>query len=37
MEKDIVTKYLVEARNILKSPLMAVPMQLLPLEEDIRP
>lgn len=36
MEKDLLTKYLVEARNILKSPLLSVPEQLLPTEDQIR-
>ena len=33
MEKDLLTKYLVEARNILKSPVLGVPEQLMPTED----
>lgn len=29
-EQNLLTKYLVEARNVLKSSLMGVPEQLLP-------
>ena len=35
METDLLTKYLVEARDILRSPLLAVPGQLLPTEEEV--
>ena len=33
MEKDLLTKYLVEARNVLKSDVLGVPEQLIPTEE----
>ena len=37
MEQDLLTKYLVEARDILKSPILAVPEPLLPTEDQVRP
>ena len=37
MEQDLLTKYLVEARDILKSPILGVPEPLLPTEDQIRP
>ena len=36
MERDLLSKYLVEARNILKSELLSVPEQLLPTEDQVR-
>ena len=33
MDKDLLTKYLVESRNILKSSVLGVPEQLMPTED----